>query len=92
MHFVSLWLCFGVLASLVTSQTTQGLVNLLKRRIPNHVGDFIFAIGANQSKSGSIISTPLDKYEITSAGGKIYIEGNSISALASGQVVTYPHE
>lgn len=69
-----------------TAQSTDGILGLVKRRLPDHVDDFIFLLTGNQT--GPITSAteaPNDQYTVSSvAPGKIQIEGNSLIALASG--------
>lgn len=89
MHFIRLqWLCLflfyatilTVIVRATTLQSIQGLVNLLKRRLPAHVGDFEFHIQNNHT-----LGVTNDEYVVSqSATGKILIEGNSISGIASG--------
>jgi alpha-N-acetylglucosaminidase len=67
----------------VATQLTQGILNLVQRRLPNHVDDFEFQIVVN----GTGNSTKLvhDNYVVSSiSDGKILVEGNSLSALSSG--------
>ncbi|KAF4628191.1 hypothetical protein G7Y89_g9960 [Cudoniella acicularis] len=68
------------------AQSTQGIQDLVKRRLPNHVNEFEFLLTCNETTP---ISTAIrevnDNYTISStAGGKILVEGNSLIALASG--------
>jgi len=70
----------------VTAQSTQGILDLVKRRLPNNVDDFEFRLTGNESYP---ISTAIrafnDEYTVSSTpDGKILVEGNSIIALASG--------
>ncbi|KAM0145472.1 hypothetical protein ACHAQE_011257 [Botrytis cinerea] len=89
MHFIRRqWLCLflfyttilTIIVRATTLQSIQGLVNLLKRRLPAHVGDFEFRIQNNHTPG-----VTNDEYVVSqSATGKILIEGNSISGIASG--------
>lgn len=76
---------FGA-ASIATAQSTDGILNLVKRRLPDHVDDFTFQLVGNQT--GPITSATdatNDQYTLSSISlGKIQIEGNSLIALASG--------
>ena len=83
------WLVL-LLATFVAAfeQSTQGIQDLVKRRLPNHVDDFAFRLTGNQSVP-AVSSTNVvnDRYTISSTqSGKILVEGNSPIALASGQV------
>lgn len=73
------WFAVGVVAS------TDGVINLLKRRLPEYVDDFTFSLTANLTKPfASGTKAVNDQYVISSVEGKIFIEGNSPIALASG--------
>ncbi len=63
---------------LVSSQPTQGIVNLVKRRLASHVDDFEFHLLGKESTNSN------DAYNVSSLGGKILVEGNSLSALLGG--------
>jgi alpha-N-acetylglucosaminidase len=68
-----------------TSQSVQGILDLVQRRLPDHVGDFEFRLLGNGSSSFSITTKENDEYSISSTtDGKILVEGNSLIALASG--------
>lgn len=71
-----IWLIGATVA--VSAQLTLGIVDLVKRRLPNHVDDFEFRLLGNQS------TTSNDAYSVSSVDGKILVEGNSLSALSSG--------
>ncbi|KAF7914792.1 hypothetical protein BELL_0622g00020 [Botrytis elliptica] len=63
-----------------TKQSTQGLINLLERRLPAHVNDFEFQIHGNHT-----LGVTNDEYALSqTAAGKILIEGNSLSGIATG--------
>jgi alpha-N-acetylglucosaminidase len=81
---VLIWVVAAITAA--TAQSTQGIVDLAKRRLPNHVGTFTFHLLANQTgPAASVTDAKNDQYMISStADGKILIEGNSPIALASG--------
>ncbi|KAF5868365.1 putative alpha-n- protein [Botrytis fragariae] len=69
-----------VFVKATTTQSTQGLINLLKRRLPAHVDDFEFQIQGNHT-----LGVTHDEYVVSqTVAGKILIEGNSISGIASG--------
>ena len=78
------WLVTAVVA--VRTQSTQGILDLVKRRLPDHVDIFEFRLTGNETFP---ISTAIrdinDEYTISSTPeGKILVEGNSAIALASG--------
>jgi alpha-N-acetylglucosaminidase len=86
MHFslCLVWLMTAVIA--VTTQSTQGILDLVKRRLPDNVDDFEFRLTGNETYP---ISTAIreinDEYTVSSTpDGKILVEGNSPIALASG--------
>jgi hypothetical protein len=79
-----LFLCTWTIAALTYTaavQTTDGLYNLVSRRMPYLVGSFVF-----------VIDNPSDPYKwendaymvTTNLLGQISIEGSSLSALAVG--------
>lgn len=80
-------LVFGLLASCWTvaaTTSTQGLYDLVKRRLPSHCEDFVFFLD-NSTASTNSTGPGLDEYAISTLGnGSIAIEGNSLSALATG--------
>lgn len=76
-----------VSAALAGSQTvsTDGIINLVKRRLPDHAGDFEFRFIGNVTKFPLTGQPPIDEYSVSSTpDGKILVEGNSPIALASG--------
>lgn len=79
-----LWLCAALPA---VAQSTEGIEDLVKRRMPNHVDNFHFTlVDANATTSDSH-----DSYIVSSApDGKIQVQGNSLSALSSGSVSPNP--
>lgn len=74
-----LWL----VAASAAAQSTEGLYNLVKRRLPNHVDDFRFDLkNYTASKNG------YDQFEVrTASNGTVLVEGNTVSALSSGYVI-----
>ncbi|KAL7789894.1 glycoside hydrolase family 89 protein [Trichoderma ceciliae] len=61
--------------------STAGVESLVKRRLPNHVDSFEFAL--EPSSHGSTLAN--DSYTVSSAkDGKVRIEGTTTSALLSG--------
>lgn len=84
MYLLGVLLLASVALAAGTTASTDGIRNLVKRRIPDHVDDFDFCLTEN-------IEFPLtgrpaiDEYNVSSTSdGKILIEGNSPIALASG--------
>ncbi len=71
---------------MVSALSTQGSRDLLARRISNYVDAFEFQLTGNESLAINSVSTAAnDKYRVSSTtDGKILVEGNSVSALASG--------
>ena len=78
--FVTLALCWAAVAAV----STQGLYDLIQRRLPNNTGDFVFELNeASTPSNSSQLSN--DEYIIsTSTNSSIVIQGNSLSALATG--------
>lgn len=69
-----------------TAQSIDGILNLVKRRLPDHVDDFTFLLLGNETGPITSATTATnDQYTVSSVDpGKIHIEGNSLIALASG--------
>jgi alpha-N-acetylglucosaminidase len=63
--------------------STQGLYDLVKRRLPSHCEKFVFEVKDVAAPSNAS-KLPDDEYTITASKGSIVIQGNSLSALASG--------
>jgi alpha-N-acetylglucosaminidase len=79
----SLWIWAACLVFGVATQSTQGILDLVQRRLPKHVDDFEFRILANGTENST--KSVNDHYTLSStADGKILVEGNSLSALSSG--------
>lgn len=70
----------------VRAQSAQGIVNLLKRRLPAHVEDFVFQLTSNNTGLYTSSSKAVnDEYHVSSTtDGKILVQGNSLIALLSG--------
>jgi alpha-N-acetylglucosaminidase len=70
----------------ITAQSTDGILDLVKRRLPDHVDSFTFRLFRNNTGPVSSSNTPAnDEYIISSSeDGKLVVEGNSLIALASG--------
>jgi alpha-N-acetylglucosaminidase len=69
-----------------TAQSTEGILSLVARRLPDHVDDFTLSLRGNIIVPGSYAPKAAnDEYTISSTDdGKISVEGNSLIALASG--------
>jgi alpha-N-acetylglucosaminidase len=85
MQLSGLWIWATIFIVTATSQSIQGVLDLVQRRLPDHVGGFEFRLVGNGSASFSITTKANDQYSVSStADGKILVEGNSVIALASG--------
>ena len=75
----------GIVA-FASAQSTQGIIDLVQRRLPDHIDHFTFQLLGNRSgpiSTATNISN--DVYSVSSTpDGKILVEGNSLIALASG--------
>lgn len=80
MWWILLLSCLYGLLPLAQCQSTQGLVNLVKRRLPAHVNDFSFEIIPGNHTAG----LTNDQYTVKCDTGKVTVQGNSLSALSSG--------
>ncbi|KAF2113315.1 putative alpha-N-acetylglucosaminidase [Lophiotrema nucula] len=69
-------------AAAVATTSTKGLQDLLERRLPNHCDDFVFTLVESPLTNAS--SHQNDDYAISNSNGSIGIQGNSVSALATG--------
>lgn len=66
------------------TQSTQGLLDLLQRRLPAHSNKFEFRVQGNHT-----LGVTNDKYVVSqTSAGKILVQGNSLSALGIGYVVS----
>lgn len=80
-----LWLLVGILAPVALSLSTDGIYDLVKRRLPQQADRFEFSL-VNETEKNATIN---DQYIVSSTSdGKILVEGNSLSALSSGLVST----
>jgi alpha-N-acetylglucosaminidase len=75
----------GVLCQSSVAVSTEGLQDLVKRRLPDHLDSFAFSLNASfETQDGDYIRKN-DNFEVSSApNGTILIQGNSLSALATG--------
>ncbi|KAF2260699.1 family 89 glycoside hydrolase [Lojkania enalia] len=62
--------------------STQGLYDLVKRRLPSHAGNFVFTL--TETNTSGAAERQNDEYAISCLNDAIAIEGNSLSALATG--------
>lgn len=70
---------------MAVTQSTQGILDLVARRLPSHVDSFEFRLTANESLPIIVSTKTNDVYQVSStSNGKILVEGNSLSALSSG--------
>jgi hypothetical protein len=68
----------GLWISSALSQSTQGIYDLVQRRIPQHADNFQFAL-VNFTDQG------YDQYIVSSLpNGTVLVEGNTLSALSHG--------
>ncbi|KAH8696754.1 putative alpha-N-acetylglucosaminidase [Talaromyces proteolyticus] len=83
------WGWLGTVSATSQTISTQGIYDLVKRRIPQHVDSFEFSlVNATPSVVLSASEKPNDQFVVsTSDDGKILVEGNSISALSSGMFI-----
>lgn len=74
-----LWLCA---TSTVVAQSTEGISDLVQRRLPKHADSFRFSlVNATQA------TNTYDEYVVsTTANGTVLVEGSSLSALSAGYV------
>ncbi|KAJ5793419.1 hypothetical protein N7457_000018 [Penicillium paradoxum] len=63
------------LGAVAVSQSTEGISNLVKRRLPDHLDSFYFTLDTN-------LTGKFDTYVVTNApNGAIWVKGNTLSAL-----------
>lgn len=75
-----LWLCAATTA---VAQSTQGIYDLVQRRMPNHANSFQFTLTNTTQTAGSY-----DQYVVsTAADGTVTVQGSTLSALASGYAI-----
>ncbi|GMF74737.1 unnamed protein product [Aspergillus oryzae] len=66
---------------------TEGIISLVRRRLPDHSDNFLFSLNSS-SRNSTTENDHRDVYTVsTQANGSIHVEGNSQSALAVGQIV-----
>lgn len=92
MHFIAFLVrAFCIPSVFAVIQSTQGIEDLVRRRLPNHAHDFSFKLVNTTSSSSSTLNSTTtvqnDHYAVSSGvDGTIQVEGNSPIALASGSV------
>jgi alpha-N-acetylglucosaminidase len=85
MYLFWMLLCASALFAAGTPASTDGIRNLVKRRLPDHVDGFEFQLVGNGIEFPLTSRPAIDEYSVSSmADGKILVEGNSPIALASG--------
>jgi alpha-N-acetylglucosaminidase len=73
------------------SQSTQGIYNLLQRRMPQHADSFQFSLVNVTGVASDDGDQPFDRYVVsTLSNGTVLVEGNSLSALSSGYGFYFP--
>lgn len=84
MQLLALLSLLALVWSIAATTSTQGLHDLVKRRLPSHCDDFDFILN-DKPAPANFTEFEDDEYAIsTSANGSISIQGNSLSALATG--------
>ena len=86
MHLLMILPCLLAFLPFVQSGSTQGLTDLVMRRLPLHAEDISFVLHEDNYTSG----TSNDQYTVRCDTGRLIVEGNSIAALASGSVLARP--
>jgi alpha-N-acetylglucosaminidase len=83
MRLSSIYGLLGLIPTILAATSTQGLYDLVKRRLPSRCDDFVFVLDeqATQSNSSELQN---DEYSINTTNGSITIQGNTLSALATG--------
>ena len=83
MRFASISCALGPICAIAAAASTQGLYDLIERRLPGHSQDFAFQL--NETLQLNETTRDNDHYTITTTfNGSIAISGNSVSALATG--------
>jgi alpha-N-acetylglucosaminidase len=78
----------GATGAVAQYPSTEGIYNLVQRRIPQHADSFQFSLVNATLTRFSASGRPNDQYVVSTSGdGKVLVEGNSLSALASGYVL-----
>ncbi|KAE8415222.1 hypothetical protein BDV36DRAFT_227068 [Aspergillus pseudocaelatus] len=75
-------------AAVSRQHPTQGIIDLVRRRLPDQVDNFVFSLNSSAPKS-STGNRDRDLYTVsTQTNGSILVEGNSRSALAAGYLIS----
>lgn len=84
MLYSQIVLLYGLLTGPSLAQSTQGIYDLVQRRMPQHADSFQFSVVnfTNQLQDHYVVST-LDN-------GTVSVQGNSLSALSSGYALPSP--
>ena len=71
--------------SVAATTSTQGLYDLVKRRLPSHSDEFVFVLQNSTAPTNSTLDNVAnDNYTVSATNGSITIQGTSLSALATG--------
>lgn len=65
-------------ASALVAQSTRGIYNLVQRRLPNYAGSL------QSSLANASTNITHDQYTVSTVNGKVFVQGNTLSALSSG--------
>ncbi|GFF94021.1 alpha-N-acetylglucosaminidase [Aspergillus udagawae] len=85
MWWAKILLICGLMTGSGFSQSTQGIYNLLQRRMPQHADSFQFSLVNATGVASDDGGQPFDHYVVsTLSNGTVLVEGNSLSALSSG--------
>lgn len=94
MRFLALLAALTAWLTTASAQSTAGIEALVRRRMPNHAGKFVFSL-ADAQVAGNLTNAPNDEYTVSNGNdGAISISGNSPIALANGlrwYLTTYAH-
>lgn len=71
-------------ASATVASSTQGIVDLVQRRLPDHVNAFAFILQNSSVVANASGIARNDEYTVSCKNGKVVVEGNSPIALATG--------
>lgn len=88
MHFLASGLAFLYLFTFSCfAYSTQGVEDLVRRRLPSHSHDFSFHLVNGSASVSNSTAKQNDHYVVSNgANGTIHVEGNTPIALASGLV------
>lgn len=84
MLFSQILLLGGLLTGRSLAQSTQGIYDLVQRRMPQHADSFQFLLVNSTDQ-------PQDQYVVSTLdNGTVSVQGNSLSALSSGYALPSP--